>query len=294
MVRISAQCFELAQMSKRTVIQFLRSSFLRTWSAPRNHLNILRPHFLIMIAACIQLSIRLCDRNDNLRRSLALAAGAVEGGAEILVFPELFLTGFCYRQDLSDRPPYPSLDPLRSFVEEHGCLVVGSLVDGRLNRGFCLDGEGIGFQDKIHPFGPEKDHFNGGESISPIKTSKGRIGLSICYDLRFPEVARTLALSGADLLVTIAQFPPSRGHVWQSLCRARAIENQIHHLGCNAAGPEFSGGSVILDPWGRAIAEAGAEEGTILAEIDLSDRDSARREIPALADRRPEIYRFHE
>jgi len=245
-----------------------------------------------MIAACIQLSIQLCRRDENLARALALATKAVGRGAEILVFPELFLTGFCYRRDLSDRPPYPSLDPLRSFVEEHGCLMVGSLVDGRLNRGFCLDELGIGFQDKIHPFGTERDHFDGGGSISPIKTSKGRIGLLICYDLRFPEVARKLALSGADYLVTIAQFPPSRGHVWQSLCRARAIENQIHHIGCNGAGPQFSGGSVILDPWGRAVAEAGAEEGMILADIDPADRDSARREIPALADRRPEIYRF--
>jgi len=164
-----------------------------------------------MKAASIQPQIRLCDRKENLRRSLALAAEAAEEGAELLVFPELFLTGFCYQQDSSDGQPYPSLDPLRSFVAEHGCLIVGSLVDGRLNRGFCLEEAGIGFQDKIHPFGPEKDHFDGGRSISPVKTSKGRIGLSICYDLRFPEVARSLALSGADLLVTIGEFPASRG-----------------------------------------------------------------------------------
>ncbi len=258
-----------------------------------NHLNILRPLFLqIMKAASIQPQIRLCDRKENLRRSLALAAEAAEEGAELLVFPELFLTGFCYQQDSSDGQPYPSLDPLRSFVAEHGCLIVGSLVDGRLNRGFCLEEAGIGFQDKIHPFGPEKDHFDGGRSISPVKTSKGRIGLSICYDLRFPEVARSLALSGADLLVTIGEFPASRGDVWETLSRARAIENQIHHIVSNGAGPEHCGRSAIIDPWGRAIAEMGAEEGWILGEIDLADRDRARREIPALDDRRPEIYRW--
>lgn len=171
---------------------------------------------------------------------------------------------------------------------------MGSIIDGRLNRGFCLDESGIGYQDKIHPFGTEKVHFDGGGSISAIPTSRGNVGLLICYDLRFPEVGRKLALSGADYLVTIAQFPPSRGHVWQTLCRARAIENQIHHLGCNGAGPEFSGGSVILNPWGRSLAEAGAEEGIILADLDLGDRDCARREIPALADRRPEIYRSED
>jgi predicted amidohydrolase len=245
-----------------------------------------------MIAACIQLSIRLCKKDDNLRRALAMATEAVEQGAEILVFPELFLSGFCYDQDLSDRPPYPSLDPLRSFVSEHGCMIIGSLVDGRLNRGFCLDESGIGFQDKIHPFGPEKAHFEGGGSISPIPTERGKVGLEICYDLRFPEVARSLALSGADVLVTIAQFPASRGYHWQTLCRARAIENQITHIACNGAGPDLCGCSAILDSWGMPLAEAETEEATILAEIDLVGRDRIRREIPALEDRRPEIYRF--
>lgn len=245
-----------------------------------------------MIVATIQPQIRLCDRKANLRRALALAAGAAGEGAEILVFPELFMTGFCYSQDLSDEEPYPSLDPLRSFVSEHGCLVVGSLVDGRLNRGFCLEERGIGFQDKIHPFGPEKDHFDGGSSISPVETSKGRIGLSICYDLRFPEVARSLALSGADLLVTIGEFPAGRAHIWETLSRARAMENQIHHIASNGAGPEFCGRSAIIDPWGRAISGLGTEEGWIVGEIDLADRDRARREIPALGDRRPEIYRL--
>ena len=245
-----------------------------------------------MIAACIQLSIRLCKKDDNLRRALAMATKAVEQGAEILVFPELFLSGFCYDQDLSDRPPYPSLDPLRSFVSEHDCMIVGSLVDGRLNRGFCLDDSGIGFQDKIHPFGPEKAHLVGDGSISPILTSKGKVGLEICYDLRFPEVARSLVLQGADYLVTIAQFPASRGYHWQTLCRARAIENQIPHIACNGASPEFCGGSAIIDSWGRPLAEAETEETTILAKIDLEDRDRVRRKIPALEDRRPEIYRF--
>lgn len=249
---------------------------------------------MIMIAACIQLQIRLCKRDENLRRALTMAADAVEQGAEILVFPELFLTGFCYSQDLSDSPPYPSLDPLRSFVREHGCTIVGSLVDGRLNRGFCLDESGIGFQDKIHPFGQEKEHFVGGGSISSIPTRWGKVGLEVCYDLRFPEVARNLALSGADVLVTIAQFPASRGYHWQTLCRARAIENQIPHIACNGAGPEFCGSSAIIDSWGVPLAEAGSCEATILAEISLEDRDRVREEITALMDRRPEIYRFHK
>ncbi len=246
-----------------------------------------------MIVACIQLQIRLCKKDGNLGRALSMATEAVEKGAEILAFPELFLTGFCYSQDLSDHPPYSSLDPFRSFVREHGCTIVGSLVDGRLNRGFCLDENGIGFREKIHPFGPEKEQFVGGKSISPIQTSKGKVGLEICYDLRFPEVARSLALSGADYLVTIAQFPASRGYHWQTLCRARAIENQIPHIACNGAGPEFCGGSAILDSWGRPLAEAGSGEAMILAEIDLEDRDRVRKEIPALEDLRPEIYIFY-
>jgi len=220
-----------------------------------------------------------------------MAGAALAEGAEILVFPELFLTGFCYESSLQssaqDHPPYTSLDPFRALAREHNCLIIGSLRCGRQNLGFCLDSEGLQLRPKIHPFGEEKVHFDGGDFISPVATKWGRVGLEICYDLRFPEVARSLALQGADFLVTVAQFPALRREQWRALCLARAIENQMPHLACNWA---RGGGSLIIDARGQGLAEAGSEETLILADIDLADRDAFRREVSCFADRRPEIY----
>jgi predicted amidohydrolase len=244
-----------------------------------------------MRAACLQLFVKPCQPDDNLSRALHLAGVALKQGAQILVFPELFITGFCYepapQSAAQDLPPYPRLDSLRAFAVEHNCLFIGSIRTRRENLGFCLDRCGLELRPKIHSFGEERKHFDGGCFISPANTEWGRVGLSICYDLRFPEVARSLALQGADLLATVAQFPAIRRDQWRTLCMARAIENQMPHLACNWA---EGGGSLIIDSRGKVLAEAGAEETVIVADIDLSDRDRFRKEIPCFADRRPEIY----
>jgi predicted amidohydrolase len=211
----------------------------------------------------------------------------LERGAEILVLPELFLTGFCYHQAAQDPPPYPTLDPFRELVKEHDCLIIGSIWSGRQNLGFCLDREGLQIRPKVHPFGQEVEHFDGGDFIAPVSTNLGMVGLEVCYDLRFPEVARSLALQGADFLVTVAQFPSARRNHWRTLCLARAIENQMPHLACNFA---EGGGSMIIDAWGDLLSEAGPGEEMIMGEIDLSLRDRIRREMPCFMDRRPEIY----
>ena len=222
-----------------------------------------------------------------------MAGSALAKGAQILVFPELFLTGFCYEPSLQssplaqDHPPYPSLDPFRALSQEHNCLIIGSLRYGRQNLGFCLDSGGLQLRPKIHPFAGEREHFDGGDFISPVATRWCRVGLEICYDLRFPEVARTLALQGADFLVTVAQFPALRREQWRALAIARAIENQMPHLACNWS---RGGGSLIIDARGRVLAKAGSVEAMILADIDLADRDAFRHEVSCFADRRPEIY----
>jgi len=222
-----------------------------------------------------------------------MARAALAKGAEVLVFPELFLTGFCYEPSMQsssstgDYSPYPSLDPFRALARDHNCLFIGSLRSGRQNLGFCLDSGGLQMRPKIHPFAGEKEHFDGGDFILPVDTKWGRMGLLICYDLRFPEVARILALQDANFLVTVAQFPAQRQGQWHTLCLARAIENQIPHLACNWA---RGGGSLIINARGEVLAEAGSEETMILANIDLTDRDAFRREVSCFADRRPEIY----
>lgn len=241
-----------------------------------------------MLAACLQLRVGLCTIEDNLCRALGMAEAAAEKGAELLVFPELFLTGFCYEPWARDSSPH--MQQLEALVQEQGCTVIGSIIRDERNQGFCLWPGGFAFRPKIHPFGPEKEHLRGGEEILAVPTMLGRIGLQICYDLRFPEVARALSLQGADILVTVAQFPASRLSHWRALCLARAIENQVPHIACNCAFPEGGGQSMIIDAWGQIQAEAGPGEEAIFGEIDLAERDRIRQEIPCWADRRPELY----
>lgn len=250
-------------------------------------------HNTFMHAACIQMDIRTCQKDENTLRALAMACQAIDAGAELLVFPELFLTGFCY-----DMPPeaglLPALDPFRRLREDSGSIIIGSIMaeysGGMVNAGFCLDREWVGFYHKAHLFGREKEHFVGGSRIEPVLTSIGSIGLEICYDIRFPEVSRRLSALGADILVTIGQFPAERIAQWRALAIARAIENQIHHLACNAAGPAAGGGSLIVDPWGRILREAGTGEEILLAGIDLIERERARQSLTCWEDRRPELY----
>jgi predicted amidohydrolase len=239
-----------------------------------------------MRAACLQLRVDLCQKQENTVKALEMAKQAIDQGAEILVFPEMFITGFCY-SEAPEEPPYPSLNPFKALAMDHDCLMIGSLMGGKYNLGFCLGPEGTAFQPKIHPFDQEKQHFLGGDSISPVKTKRGKVGLQICYDLRFPEVARSLSLQGSDFLVTIGQFPKRLAH-WRVLCLARAIENQLPHLACNWAN---AGGSLIIDSKGRVQAEAGLDrEEAIFGEVDYAMRDQWREEIFYLSERRPAVY----
>ena len=244
-----------------------------------------------MRAALLQQTVLPCQDLKNLSQALYLASSALEMGAEILVYPELFLSGFCYEP--IDRfwergtRAFEELDPFRALAKDSDCLIIGSVRGGRSNLGFCLDRTGLKLRPKIHPFGEEKKHFDGGDSISPIATRWGRVGLEICYDLRFPEVARSLALQDADFLVTVAQFPAQREEHWRALSLARAIENQIPRLACNWA---EGGGSMSISARGTVLAEAESGEEIIFGEVDLSERDQVRGEIPCFSDRRPEVY----
>jgi len=247
-----------------------------------------------------------------------MALEAAGSGAKIIALPELFLTGFCYDQPFENLPP-SSFGPFVELSEDHGCLILGSIMAGNqgpgtmpgchcnpgpqitvnqssesrlgcwYNLGFCIEGGRVHFRPKIHPFIPERPYFQGGDFIAPIETSFGKIGLQICYDLRFPEVGRSLALQGADLLATVAQFPISRLNQWRILCQARAIENQLPHISCNWA---QGGGSMITSPLGEIIAGADPGESIIYGNIDLEARDLFRRQVPCFEDRRPEVYRL--
>jgi predicted amidohydrolase len=136
-----------------------------------------------------------------------------------------------------------------------------------------------------------------GEEIVSSATAEGvRLGMSICYDLRFPELFRILALGGARVVLLPAAFtlPTTRDH-WEILVRARAIENQVfviaaNQFGTHPGGHHSGGSSMIVDPWGAVLAQAPEGEGQILADLDLAGQEEIRTRFPALANRRPEVY----
>jgi predicted amidohydrolase len=157
-------------------------------------------------------------------------------------------------------------------------------------------GERIGAYRKIHLFAPlgEVEHMSPGQSLPTFDLPWGRTALAICYDLRFPELWRRYTDAGVQLILIPAEWPQVRIEHWQLLLRARAVENQIFVAGCNRAGRDsdgdYGGHSAVIDPWGRVLVEGGAEPGLFFATLDLKEVSRSRRRLPALGDRRPEVY----
>ena len=123
----------------------------------------------------------------------------------------------------------------------------------------------------------------------------GPVGLTICYDLRFPELFRTMALAGAVLFLTAAQWPVRRVEAWLLLARARAVENELIVAACNRVGNdgqvEFPGRSLVVDPWGKTLVEGDDQERLLIAQADLREVRKARRYLTVYQDRRPDAYR---
>jgi predicted amidohydrolase len=266
-----------------------------------------------MKAACIQMNISLCSKQENLERALSLAEEAVSKEAELLVYPEVFSTGFCYDRirEVAETVSGPTLEALCDFSKEHGCILAGSMIERRerseisteknipsqYNLAFCIEsGKIVGLHRKTQLYGLEKEHFALGDHIHPIRLQKYglSIGLMVCNEIRYPEVARKLALEGADLLVSAADMPDFYIYPWHIMSLSRAIENQLLHISCNRAGADrystYPGRSFIADGWGRILAEAGKEECVLIGEIDLEEAKEIRQTGSILEDRRPDLY----
>lgn len=259
------------------------------------------------------MNISLCSKQENLERALSLAEEAVSKEAELLAFPEVFSTGFCYDRiaEVAETASGPTLEALCDFSKEHGCVLAGSMIEQRevseisneknippqFNLGFCIEsGKLVGTHRKTQLYGLEKEYFALGDDIHPIQLQKYglSIGLMVCNELRYPEVARKMALEGADLLVSASDMPDFYIYPWHVMALSRSVENQLPHIACNRAGADrystYPGRSFIADGWGRILAEAGKEECVLIGEIDLEEAKEIRQTGSILEDRRPEIY----
>ncbi len=264
--------------------------------------------------AGVQMDPQIGDVAGNLSRCLDGVERAVAAGAQLVVFPEAALTGYVYggREEAlvkAETIPGPSTDALADACRRTGAYVAVGLLekDGdRLYNASALVGpEGlVGKYRKLHLPYLGVDRFVDPGDIAPAvyETAIGRIGLAICYDLDFPEYARVLALMGAQIIVTVTNWPDDIEFVPDFVVQTRARENIVNLVAVNRAGVEcgvrFIGRSMVVDPKGNVLAEgAHFEEDFILADIDPEAADQKRKvvrpgelEVDMLKDRRPEYY----
>lgn len=257
----------------------------------------------IFSAAAIQFDIKLGDTDSNLSYVLSEIERLSKEDVKLIVLPEMWSTGYAWRKlgKLSERTP-EILQELKK-ASGKGTVIIGSMPekDGEeiYNTAYVIDsGKVTGKYRKIHLFTPMKEDFflKAGNEPLLCNTSVGKIGVLICYDVRFPELARRLTLEGAEILAVPAEWPHPRLDHWKTILKARAIENQLFVIAANRCGKQgmvrFCGNSMIINPWGKVISEAGEKEETITAEIDLSLVAKYREEMPALKDRRPPVYQI--
>ncbi len=237
------------------------------------------------------------------RRERAAALVREQAGSDLVVLPELWTVGaFAYDAYAAGAEPLdgPTAAAMSAAARDAGAwLHAGSVVEttpeGTLyNTSLVFDpaGELVATYRKIHRFGFDKGEavmMGAGTTPVTVRLPDTTLGLATCYDLRFPELFRALVDAGAQAFVVPAGWPERRREHWTLFARARAVENQAYVLACGTAGThagvEQAGHSVVVDPWGEVLAEAGAGEEVLTVEVDLAKVAAVRDDFPALKDR---------
>ncbi|MFN2616073.1 MAG: carbon-nitrogen hydrolase family protein [Thermoleophilaceae bacterium] len=272
-----------------------------------------------MRAAAVQLN-STHQKDRNLERADRLTRAAAADGADLIVLPEKFTVVGEHEHYQAGAEPLdgPTLAWARETASELGVdLVAGSFVERRPGHDKLSntsvhvgpDGQPKAVYRKIHMFDVvvdgveyrESESEEAGDEIVLSETEDGTpLGLTVCYDLRFPELYRILAVRGARVITVPSAFTKATGRAhWEILIRARAIENQAFvvaadQVGRHAGGKESFGGSMIVDPWGEVLARAPDEECFVAADLRLERQDEVRDQLPSLANRVPEAYRWLE
>ena len=272
-----------------------------------------------MRAAAVQLNSNE-DKQRNIVAADRLTREAARDGAELVVLPEKWNVLGSHEAFRREAEPLdgPSIGWAREAARELGIdLVAGSIVERRPRREKLgntsvhvgPDGELKAVYRKIHMFDVvvgekeyrESESQEAGDEIVVSEASDGlELGMTVCYDLRFPELYRILALQGARVLTVPAAFTKLTGEAhWEILIRARAVENQAFVVAADQVGThppdnESYGGSMVVDPWGEVLARAPDEPCFVAAELDLERQDEVRDRLPSLANRMPQIYRWPE
>jgi predicted amidohydrolase len=249
--------------------------------------------------ASVQLEIAADESKEERVRRAAAEVEAL-AGRDLVLLPEAWNVGyFNFARYAAEAEPLdgPTVSRLSDAARAAGAWVLaGSIIEQAgaqlFNTSVLLDrsGEIAATYRKIHLFGygsQERALLARGEEVTVADTELGRIGLATCYDLRFPELFRAMADRGAEIFGVVSAWPYPRVEAWTVFNRARAAENQAWLISSNCAGgtPACCGRSMVVDPWGTAVAAAGDRPATLTAEIDPRAAEAARADFPALADR---------
>lgn len=251
-----------------------------------------------------QMNIALGDTTRNLTNMQKMVLEAAKRGSHLILLPELWYSGYDWGNYRSHAQPLNDgvFSQISTLAQKHKISILGSIMEKRGDQiansaaFYASNGRMLGIYRKIHLFRLFQEHLYlqpGGATLT-MDLPWGASSVAICYDLRFPELFRRYANEGAEVIFLVAEWPLERIAHWRALIVARAIENQVYVVAVNAAGQTgettFGGHSMIVDPWGKVIIEAGEEPGLFTAEIETSTVREIRKQIPVFDDRRPELY----
>ena len=259
--------------------------------------------------ALVQFESKLCDPVANTAKACVMIAEAAAQGTDLVVLPELFSTGYQLNivgpriSELAEPVDGPTVRALQEAASKAGCYVIAGLALTHelpgvpFNSAVLIDRTGsvAGVYDKQHLWALERFYFRSGCESPVFDTDFGRIGIMICYDMGFPEVARMLTLQGAEIVVCPSAWCEEDHDVWNINAPARALENTVFVAAVNRYGREddlYMGGHTLMcGPRGAVLAELPDEaEGVLHVEIDLDDVVRNRVSSPYLRDRRPDLY----
>ena len=261
-----------------------------------------------MKISCLQMDMQLGCVEENFAHAEKLIAEAMQAKPDVLVLPETWNTGFFPKENLADlccKDGDMVKSRIGALAKKYQVNIVAGSVsnvrDGKIyNTAMIFDRDGacIGSYDKTHLFTPmgEDNYYTPGDHLCRFELDGAKCAIIICYDVRFTELVRTLALQGLDMLFVVSQWPNIRIPHLRTLTLARAIENQMFVACCNSCGTAgetvYGGTSAIIDPWGETLALAGEKEEIITADCDLQILEKIRGSVPVFRDRRPQLYQI--
>ena len=266
--------------------------------------------------AAIQMST-LADKMENVRTVKAYLEKIKDENPDFVILPEMF----CCPYQTENFPIYaekeggPVWQQLSGYAKQYGIYLIGGSMpekdaEGNVyNTSYIFDREGkqIGKHRKVHLFDidvkggqtfKESDTLTAGDSDTVFDTEFGKIGVMLCFDIRFPELSRMMVNDGAKVIFVPAAFNMTTGPAhWELSFRTRALDNQIYMVGCApardvSAGYISWGHSIVTDPWGRVTGMLDENEGILLAELDMDYEEQVREELPLLKSRRKDIYQL--